>query len=176
MQLTDYIPTVPGNRNVKIYSSQNNTLLLEIPTIEIPFGQIMTGAFYGMPNGLRFLSITDDINETVMPDETKVRFYNLNAYAITFTLTPTVGLESRALASGEGTSYSRINPGEYNLQITFSNQRPKNVKIRFNPGRIYTLYIISSINPSSPDYLQSNIPQIVLVVDGNTLYDKCNHL
>jgi hypothetical protein len=123
---------------------------------------------------LKFVSIIDDINQDVAHDQTKVRFYNLDSIPVTFSLTPSGGFASRALASGEGTAYLQINPGDYNFQISIMSQRPKTIKITFNPGRIYTVYIISSINPDSPNYAQGNIPQVVLIVDGNTLYNKCN--
>jgi hypothetical protein len=173
-QLTNYIPTVPGVRNIKIYNAQTNSILLEIPNFEMPTGQILTGALYGGTNSLKFEAIIDDINEDVAPDQTKVRFYNLDSTPITFTLNPSIGFTSRALASGEGTEYYQVSPGEYSFQISTSNQRPRNIKVIFNPGRIYTLYVISSVNPNSLDYAQANIPQIVLMADGNTLYDKCN--
>jgi Domain of unknown function (DUF4397) len=173
-QLTNYIPTVPGVRHIRIYNAQTNSLLLEIPNFEVPAGQILTGALYGGTNSLKFEAIIDDVNEDIDPDQSKVRFYNLDSIPVTISLNPSIGFTSRDLASGEGTEYYEISPGEYNFQISTSNQRPRSIKIRFNPGRIYTLYITSSVNPDSQDYALANISQIVLVVDGNTLYDKCN--
>ena len=171
---------MPGPRNVKIYNTQNNELLLEIPNVEVPSEQILTSAIYGGTSSLKFLQIIDDVNIRIAPDETRIRFYNLDSIPITFTITPTIGLQDKFLQSGQGTEYYNVPPGDYNIQISWSNQTPnqksKNVSIRFNPGRIYTLYFINSINPDDLSYSVANIPQIVLMVDGNTLYDKCNLL
>jgi hypothetical protein len=171
--ISNYVPTRPGKRIIKIYNAQNNKLLLEITDYETIPGQIMTLAAFGSLNNLKFMSIIDDIKETIMPDQTKIRFYNLDASSITFNLTP--GSISTDLTSGSSTHYTRINPGDYNLQIRLLNQNahPLNIKISFKPGRIYTIYFVGSISPDSPDYVQLNIPQVVLSVDGNTLFNKC---
>lgn len=172
-ELSDYIPTVPGKRNVKIYQSQTNNLLLEVQDFEIPAGQIMTYAFFGSPSSLRLLPIIDDVNEKVMRDSTKVRFYNLDANSITFSANPNIGFTSRALASGEGTTYFETNPGNYTLQLRSSTQRPQTVTITLNPSRLYTVYFFGSVNPDSPNYAQTNILQVTLVADGNSLFHKC---
>lgn len=172
-QITNYVPTRPGKRNIKIYSPKDNKLLLEITDYETIPGQIMTLVTFGGLDNLKFLKVIDDINETIMPDQTKVRFYNLDSSTITFSLTP--GTISSDLTSGTSTKYTRINPGDYNLQIRLlkQNSAPINIKIRFNPGRIYTVYIVASVNPDSPGYAHLNIPQVMLAADGNTLFNKC---
>lgn len=174
-EITNYIPTSAAKRNAKIYQSKSNNLLLEIKDFELIGGQIITFAFWGGSNNYKLLPIIDDVNENVMRDETKVRFYNLDTTPITFTVALPSGLLSRALAPGNGTNYTKINPGNYNLQIRSSNQAtpPKIVILPLEPGRIYTVYILASIDPNSPNYAQANIPQVVLVVDGNTFFNKC---
>jgi hypothetical protein len=167
------MPTVPGKRTVKIYEAGTDNLLLEIPVLDIPGGQIITYAFYGSTSDLKYLAIIDDINEDVMRDETKVRFYNLAANGVTLSTTPSIGTSSRALTSGEGTDYYEINPGNYNIQVSSPNKQPKNLSIRFNPDRLYTVYIFDSVNPDFPNYSQNNIFQVALVVDGNSLFHKC---
>jgi hypothetical protein len=171
-EITNYVPTRPAKRNIKIYNAQNNKLLLEIKDYETFPGQIMTLVAFGSLDNLKFMPIIDDINETIMPDQTKLRFYNLDASSITFNLTP--GSISNDLTSGGSTEYTRINPGDYNLQIRLMNQNsaPINMKISLKPGRIYTLYFVGSVSPDSPEYAH-NIPQVVLSVDGNTLFNKC---
>jgi hypothetical protein len=171
-ELTDYIPSTPGPRNLKIYESQSNNLLLELENLNIPGGQILTHAIFGSLNNLLYLPVIDDINETVARDQAKVRFYNLDASTITLTLNPTIGLTSRALASGRGTNYIGVNPGNYSLEIR-TPSLSISLTINFNQGRIYTVYIIPSVSPDSPNYSVANIPQVILVVDGNTLFHKC---
>jgi len=170
-ELTNYVPTRTGTRNAKIYESKTNKILLELEGFEIPGGQILTYGLYGSIDNLQYAPIVDDINETIMPDKTKVRFYNLDSTNITYTLTSPNNSSSTALVSGKGTSYFAINPGDYRLEVRSTN--PISINIQFNPGRIYTVYIIGSMDPSSPGYAQANIPQVILVVDGNTIFDKC---
>ena len=172
-ELLDYMPTIPGMRNLKVYESQSNNLLLEVPDFEISGGQIFTYAFFGSTSNLILLPIIDNINENIEPDQTKVRFYNLDSNVITFSANPSIGVQSRALSSGQGTDYFPVNPGIYTLRIISSNNRPKVISVSLKPGRIYTIYFFASINPDAPNYNQDNISQVALVVDGNTLFGKC---
>jgi hypothetical protein len=172
-ELGDYMPTILGKRNFKVYQSQTDNLLLEIQDFDIPPGQILTYAFFGSPSNVKMLPLLDDINEDVVRDRTKVRFYNFDSLGVTFSANPSMGFTSRALASGEGTNYIEVNSGNYNLELRPSNQRPKTITITFNPGRLYTVYFFGSVNPDSPNYTQNNILQVALVVDGNTLFNKC---
>jgi hypothetical protein len=169
-EITNYIPTKPGPELMKIYTSQGNDLLLDVETSVIP-GQIMTQVIWGSLSKLQLLPIIDDINQDIKPDQTKFRFYNLDASTTTFTLTSSKGSASTSLASGTGSNYSEISPGEYRLQVRSTNS--VNATLTLKPGRIYTIYILSSVNPDSPDYSQTNIPQVIVSVDGNTLFDKC---
>jgi hypothetical protein len=170
-ELTSYFPTRPGPRNTKLYKSGSNDLLLELTNIDIPPGQIITAAIFGGSNNLQYTPIIDDINVRVSPDQVKVRFYNLDASSVAFTLTSSEVSNSLSLASGKGTEYIQVNPGDYRLQIRGTNS--VSVSVSFRPGRIYTLYIIGSVDFSSPNYAQANIPQVVLAVDGNTVFSPC---
>jgi len=147
--------------------------VLEIKDLVVVGGQLITFAAVGGLNNFKFIPIIDDINETIRPDQTKIRFYNLDGSNISLNID--TGLLSADLPSGGSTTYTLISPGEYNLQIRTIEQdkHPVNMKINFKPGRIYTLYIIPSVDPYSNNYHNVNIPQIVLTVDGNTLFAKC---
>lgn len=173
--ISNYMPSRLSQGNLQIYNSKNNELLLEIPDYKLPNGQIITCAAFGSVNNIKFIQIIDDINETVMPDETKIRCYNLDGSLIKFSVTQNISI-SRTLDSGKGTEYTKISPGEYRLEFGSPNQNipSKNINITFNPGRIYTLYFVGSVSPDSKNYAQLNIPQLVLTVDGNTLFSKCN--
>jgi hypothetical protein len=174
IELTDYVPTYPGPRNIKVYQSKSDNLLLELENLDLPGGQIITDAYAGSLNNIKRIRIIDDINESVLPDQTKIRFYNLDAADITFTFGQAADLQSNILASGSGTNYILINPGNYNLEIRSANQaKSTKTRIPINSGRIYTVYFIASTDPSSPNYSNINIPQVVLVVDGNTFFHKC---
>jgi len=121
------------------------------------------------------LPIIDDVDQNVMPDETKIRFYNLDSSNVNFNMSVPSGSISRSLSTGEGTDYTNINPGQHSFQVRSSNEniQPINITIYLKPGRIYTLYITGSVDPNSPSYSQGNIPQVILSVDGNTVLPKC---
>jgi hypothetical protein len=173
-ELTDYVPTSPGPRNIKVYQSKSDNLLLELENLNLIGGQMITDVYTGSLNNIKFIRIIDDINERVLPDETKIRFYNLDASPITFSINPAIGLASRVLNTGGGTNYTLISPGNYNLEFRSDNQTVSaKTRITLKPGRIYTVYFIGSADPNSPNYAQINIPQVVLVVDGNTFFHKC---
>jgi len=110
-ELSDYMPTIIGKRNLKVYQSQTDNLLLELQDFDIPPGQILTYVFFGSPSNVRMLPLLDDINETIAPDRTKVRFYNLDASDAALTITSSIGSTSISLASGNGNNYTQINPG-----------------------------------------------------------------
>jgi hypothetical protein len=174
MELTRYISSRPGPRNLKIYEANTKNLLLEIKDIDIILGQLITDPIYGSKDNLKFVQLIDDINESIMPDETKVRIYNLTSSGVQFTLSsPTTSPMTLALSSGNGTKYTKITPSRHSLKINFASQNSKTININLKPGRIYTVYIIDNISSDSPNYTQLNIPQVILVVDGNTLFAKC---
>jgi Domain of unknown function (DUF4397) len=168
MGLSSYRPALTSIDNVRYYPSGNkDNILLELKNYALHGGQIMTFALVDFSKGMEVLAIIDDINERVMPDETKVRIYNLDASDLTFALDNT----SRGLEPGVGTEYFEINPGKYRLEVKTTNQ--KSMTIDLNPGRIYTIYIVGSINAKSPNYATHNIPQVILATDGNTVFSKC---
>lgn len=170
-EITNYVSTRTGPRNLKLYTSKGHNLLLEFENLDVIGGQILTYALFENQNNLQYVPIIDDINQNVMPDQTKVRFYNLDATSITLSVSPNINAISRDLASGNGTEYIQIDPGDYRLQIRSTNLI--NININFKPGRIYTVYIIGSVSPNSLQYAQTNIPQVILAVDGNTIFDTC---
>ena len=168
MELSIYRPALPLVGDVTYYPSGNrDNLLLELKNYELLGGQIMTFALTDFSKGMEVVPIVDDINQRVAPDETKVRVYNLDATNLAFTL----GTLSRNLLPGTGTEYIGINPGRYKLNVKTTSQKSMNINL--NPGRIYTIYILGSINAKSPSYKTGNIPQVILAVDGNTVFDKC---
>jgi len=172
-ELTRYLSTRLGPRNLKVYETNTKNLLFEAENFDIPSGQLITQLVYGSVSDFKFVPIIDDINEGVSPDETKIRFYNLTNYNVNVSLSSSIGSSALTLDSGSGSKYTQIKPDSYTLEIRTPNQRPKTISINFKPGRIYTIYIINSTNPDTPGYEQINIPQVILVVDGNTVFTKC---
>jgi len=172
-EITHYLPTRPGPRIVKIYQSQTNNLLLEIPYIEVIPGQIMTFAVLGSLNNLQYMPIIDDVNVDIMPDRTKIRFYNLTNYNVNVSLSSSIGSSALTLDSGSGSKYTQIKPDSYTLEIRTPNQRPKTISINFKPGRIYTIYIITNVEEANQSFIPGRQYEIVSSVDGNTVFKKC---
>lgn len=162
--------------NVKIFpTGTKDKPLADINNIKTPVGQILTFAITGSVEDINIIPIIDDINERIRPDETKIRFYNLDNSVISFEMSLPQGSISQSLSYLQSTNYNLINSGRHRFQVSSSNPnvRPIDINIDLKPGRIYTLYITGSMDPNSPGYKTGNIPQIILAVDGNTLYNKC---
>jgi len=175
--MTQYMPTCPENYHVQFFwAGTKDNPIVDIKGITIPQGQVITLALSGSIQDIKAIPIIDDINETIMPDQTKIRFYNLDNSTISFDMAmANKSSISRSLSFGERTNYNLISPGEYRFELrsSISNIKPLNINIDLKSGRIYTLYITGSIDPSSSAYSMGNIPQIILSVDGNTLLKKC---
>ena len=174
--MTPYMPSAFENYQVQIFlSGDTSNPIINISDLTIPRGQIITFAATGSLSDMILTAIIDDINVNVDPDETKIRFYNLDVSPITFSISLPGGSISRSLSTGQGTEYIEINPGEHIFQVNSANQNipPISVNLNLKPGRIYTLYTTGSMDPTSPGYTQGNIPQIILTVDGNTFLKKC---
>jgi len=174
--MTPYMPSAFESYDVQIFPTGNTTTpILSMSDVKVPRSQIITFAVIGDLDDIKILPLIDNIDENVDPDETKIRFYNLDSSPLTFSISLLSGLLSRPLGPSEGTEYIEINPGEHIFQVRSSNPNipPINMRIRLNPGRIYTLYLTGSVDPSSPGYAQGNIPQVILAVDGNTSLKKC---
>ena len=162
--------------NFKIFPAGNrNQMLADIKNIRVPLGQIITFVITGSIDNINMFPIIDNINESITPDQTKIRFYNLDNSVISFQMSLPDGSINNSLSYLKGTGYNLINPGSHRFQLTSDNPnlQPIDINIDLNPGRIYTLYVVGSMNPNSPGYKTGNIPQIILSVDGNTLYKKC---
>lgn len=162
--------------NIKIFPAGNREqTLADIKNIQVPLGQIITFAITGSVDNIKILPIIDNINERVTIDQTKIRFYNLDNSVISFQMSLPNGSINDSLAYSEGTQYNLINPGSHRFQLTSENPniQPIDINIDLNPGRIYTLYVVGSIDVNSPGYKTGNVPQIILSVDGNTLNKAC---
>jgi len=174
--MTPYMPSGFEMYNIQIFlSGTNENPLVDIQNLKVPKGQIMTFAILGSIEDIKLLPIIDDINEITIPNETKIRFYNLDSSITTLDLTLPKSSISLFLEPGSGTAYTKIIPGNHRLKVSSTNPyvRPINIEIDFKPSRLYTIYVTGSIDPSSPGYALGNIPQVILSVDGNTMISKC---
>lgn len=174
--MSPYMPSGFESYDVQFFlAGTKENPLLDIKGFKTERGQILTFAILGSSSDIKLLPIVDNINENIRPDETKIRFYNLDSSPITFSMSLNGGSISRALSSGQGTDYTLINPGHHRFEVRSSNPaiRPISMQVDLKSGRIYTLYITGSVDPASKFYAQGNIPQVILAVDGNTFLDKC---
>jgi hypothetical protein len=174
--MSPYMPSGFESYDIQFFlAGTKDNPLLDIKGLKTPRGQVMTFVIVGRSSDIKLISILDNINETIMPDKTKIRFYNLDSSTIVYSMDLPSGSISKSLASGQGTGYNVITPGTHRFEVRSSNLniRPISMTLTLKPGRIYTLYVTGSINPDSPGYSQSNIPQVVLAVDGNTFLNKC---
>lgn len=174
--MSQYKTQCVETQNVKIFpTGTTDTPLTVIENIQVPLGQIVTYAITGSIKDIDIVPIIDDINERIRPDQTKIRFYNLDNSDISFEMSFPQGSMSQTLSYNQSTNYNLINPGTHRFQVKSNNTnvKPIDIRIELKSGRIYTLYITGSMDTNSPLYLAGNIPQIILSVDGNTLYSKC---
>jgi hypothetical protein len=173
LDFSPYFPVIPGVYNFRFYSPLNNTLLFEIKNLEVPANQLSTLVVTGNLENLRVLEVIDDINEKVDADETKVRVFNLTTDKIAYNISLNNYNNSGELLYRSGTNYVKTSPGEAVLQVQLPNGKTQTINLDLNPGRIYTIYVAESLDPTSPSYKLGNILQFILVVDGNTAIIKC---
>lgn len=162
--------------NITIFPTGNREkTLADIKDIRLPLGQIITLAITGSVDNINILPIIDNINERITTDQTKIRIYNLDNSVISFQMSSPNGSINDSLSYLQGTAYTLINPGSHRFQLASNNPnlQPIDINIDLNPGRIYTLYVTGSMDFNSPGYKTGNIPQIILSVDGTTLYNPC---
>ena len=144
---------------------------IEFTEVELYGEQILTFAITGTVDDMQLVTIIDDINIKINPDEAMVRIFNLTHDVLTYDI---VNYIFSSLSSNEGTEYTKINPGRYLLEIRPPHRSHKiAINITIKPGKIYTIYILESMPPNSPQYQYANIYQVIQVVDGNTVFKKC---
>lgn len=169
--ITPYFPMLAGVYNIQIYlTGTKDTPIIEIKEVDIYQDQIITFLIVGTINNIKIVTAVDDINQTIKPDESMGRIFNLTHDYLTYS----IGSIYSGLVSNTGTAYIKMSPGAYTLEV-----RPParshiiSMKVSLNPGKIYTIYILESVRPDSPQYQHANIYQILQVVDGNTILKKC---
>lgn len=173
LDFSPYFPVIPGVYNFRFHSPLNNTLLFEIKNLEVPPNQLSTLVVTGSMENLSVLQVIDDINEKVDADETKVRVFNLTTDKIVYNISSNSYSDSGELLYRSGTNYFKAHPGEGVLEVQLPNGKSQTVNLELNPGRIYTIYVAESVDPTSPAYKLGNILQFIHVVDGNTALIKC---
>jgi hypothetical protein len=169
--------TIPKGRNtVRVYLAQQK----KVPTLvligaEIPEGQVMTLAVIGTLSEVQLVSIIEDVNQKVFPDQTKARFVNLTPNPLAVTASSNGRTINRLLSSGQITEYETVRSGEY--KVTAATQGTggplPTTTVNLNPGRLYTIYILTNVESVNQSFIPGRQYEIVSSVDGNTIFKKC---
>jgi hypothetical protein len=83
---------------------------------------------------------------------------------------------TRCIAPGEYEGYFVRDPGEYKFEFKLSsnqNLRPLRITLHNKATRIYTQYIIGTIDLNAEIYQQGYPLEMVISVDGNTVIRPC---
>jgi len=173
--ITPYFPVREGVYNIKIYlAGSKDTLLSEINELQIIGEQIITFVISGTLDNMDITVVIDDINQNVFPDRAKTRIADFTLKTLSFTMISGPNSFTGQLNVNQNSEYIDTPTGEYILEIVpFQRNNGISVRVNISPGRIYTLYILESIPPTSPFYEEGNIYQVIQVVDGNTYFEKC---
>ena len=170
--ITPYFPLQSGVYNIQIYlTGTKDNPIVELKQVQIYQDQIITVLIVGTADNLELVTAVDDINQTIKPDESMVRIFNLTHDYLTYG----IGNIYSGLLSNKGTEYIKMSSGDYKLEIRPPHRSHKiSITVSINPGKIYTIYVLESVPPNSPEYKFYNIYQILQVVDGNTVLKKCD--
>lgn len=176
--LSYYIPSRVATRNIQVYEYGTKNLLLEVPEFEITGGQIFTFTIDRVGENLEVLAIRDDINEKVYPDETKVRFVNLTGEELTVDMTYIRGGIPKIIEiipPANVSNYVKTREGSYTIQAGTNKPGAYNprARIALPIGKLTTIYIVGSLDPTSKLFQEGGSAQFVIIVDGNTAFTIC---
>lgn len=160
MEFTEYVELEEGEHTVGIYlvGTSENPVINQI--FEVDEGQMYTVAATGDLNDLSLLVIKDYAEKQPSSEYSTFRVIHLspNTPAVDLLVNGETFFED--IGFREGTSYVDVSPGTYNVKIAIGES--KNVvlplRVKLNPDRIYTIYVID----------QSNRLGAIQSVDGNT--------
>ena len=160
LNFTDYVPLQAGEYKIDVYVAGTSENPVISQMVDVPEGEMITVAATGNLEDLSLLIIVDHANQVPSDDFSTFRIIHLspNAPAID------VLIDGDDLISDikfrEGSSYVNIYPGTYKLRIVLNSDKSTvlPIKVKFNPDRIYTLYIVG------------DVPNLAAIqsVDGNT--------
>ena len=176
--LSYYIPSRVATRNIRVYETGTQNLLLEVPEYQVIGGQIFTFTLNRVGENLNILGVTDDINQKVYPDETKVRFINLTGEFINVEITHIRELipPIRVPLEHAGVSdYIEAMAGSYKIYATTNKQGSYNptARIALPVGKLTSIYLVGSLDPASKLFQEGGSAQFVIIVDGNTIFTIC---
>lgn len=145
-EFTPYVYVPEGVYEISIYSVDTTENPLIKRNIEIDDDELVTIAIAGRQGELRLISIDEEIEQTA-PNTSKVRVANLAPNVPKMNVLSDGNMLFSDLEFLEVTDYIQIQPELYrvDLEEPINNTLIRSNRIRINPNRIYTLYILGSV-------------------------------
>jgi hypothetical protein len=175
-QIGPYMPGRSGKYSIQVYlTNTKDNPLLEVNDIEIIGNELMTITITGNLNNLKLASIRDNIEQKPKPNKSVVRFYNLTPNPLIFLMSSNGYKLARNVESNSGNEYMEILKGTYQLGVRPGDEIGQilNIKLKMDENKIYTIYCTGTSNPELKKLTLGYNFQIVQVIDGNTVIEKC---
>ena len=174
-QFSYYIPVLEAeNHNVKVFiSGENGTPIID-KQIRIRKSNVETLAIVGSIENPDILPIVGDPTLPSYPDKSVIRYANLspNNIVINVSLNGDV-IQSGPVNINEFNEYSLLNPIMYKFDFINPNNNSQTSSTHIlKPTRIYTFYLVGSLDPNSSLYLSHPL-ELVISVDITTLIKQC---
>jgi Domain of unknown function (DUF4397) len=178
-EVSYYLPIPKGNNNIRIYSSTKlDTPLIELNNLDIPTNQAVTIPIWKNKDSMQAMIMVDDVTQPIYPDRYSARIVNLSPDPLTLNVSaPELNYNlSRSLDSGEYEGYFIRDPGKYFFEFRMPSNvglRPINVSLNNMASRIYTQYIVGTIDLYTKEYQNGYPLELVVSTDGNTIIRRC---
>ena len=161
------------NNNVKVYISSELDRPIIDTQIQIPSGGGGTLAVVGSLENPSILIVEGDYKQPFYPDKSVIRYANLTDEDLTINVVRSNNIiSSETVKSNEYNRYKTINPQTYQFQFVLADSLGTNVISaaihELKPTRIYTFYLVGSLDPTSNYQLE-----LVISVDMSTVIKQC---
>jgi Domain of unknown function (DUF4397) len=176
---SNYVPIPKGDRNIKIYSDQQpDSPLIELNNVDIPTNQIATLVTWKVGESLQTMILIDDVTQQLYRDKTVFRIVNVSTDNLSINITsPDAQYNvNRNLRHGEYDGYLTRNPGLYTFVFTLSSQEQSELirrTLNNRAERIYTEYIVGTMDTNSVAHQEGYYLEFVLSIDGNIIIKQC---
>lgn len=174
-QFSFYIPILEAEtHNIKVFvSGKNNTPIIDTQ-IQIYQARIETLAIVGNLQNPSILRISGEPRQEPYIDKSVIRYANLsNSDVVINVISNNKIIQSGPLNINEYNKYSLLNLGVYKFE--FINQKDNfktSVDTILKPTRVYTFYLVGTLDSNSPMYLSYPL-ELVISVDIATILKQC---
>lgn len=155
-----YIKLKEGNYRVDVYEYEKTEKPLLNQTVQINPNEVYTISIVGDVGNLSLLVINDYVSKTMNDDYSSFRVINLSANGSPIDIVVDGDILFKDIGYKQGTIYADVKINEYNMKIIDSKDDKTLLKFKskFNPNKIYTLYLVGNKEGSN----------VIKSVDGNT--------